>query len=187
MPRIIRNIVEQFRMSSREFSNVKTLAVCGMMAAIGVVLGYFTIPIGDYLKIGFSSIPNQCVYALFGPAVGCAFGGILDILKFIIKPTGAFFPGFTLNAMIAGVIYGIAYYKHELTYKRIFIAELITAVIVNMLLNTLWLSMMYGKAFMVLLPPRVIKNLIQVPVNAFVFFTISKVLQNFRILNMMQN
>lgn len=34
------------------------------------------------------------------------FGGALDVLKYIIKPTGPFFFGFTFDAMLSGIIYG---------------------------------------------------------------------------------
>ena len=44
---------------------------------------------------------------LFGPVVGGIMGGIGDILKFLIKPTGPYFFGYTLNAMLGPVIYGI--------------------------------------------------------------------------------
>ena len=148
-----------------------------MFGAISVVLGYFTLVIGDYIKIGFSSIANQFVYYLFGPVVGGAFGGALDILKYLIKPTGAFFPGFTFGAVVAGVLYGMFLYKKQLTLRRILAAELVVSIVCNMLLGTLWLSMLYGKAFMLLLPMRVFKNLIMWPINSMLFFTIGKALE----------
>lgn len=145
-----------------------------MFAAVGVVLGYFTLSIGNYLKIGFSSLPNQCVFALFGPAVGMVFGGLLDVLKYFIRPTGPYFPGFTLNAMIAGLIYGTSYYRKPLSFTRILITELIVSLVCNILLNTLWLTILYGEITRVLLIQRVIKNLIQVPITAGIFYLIGK-------------
>ena len=35
---------------------VKTVAVLGMFGAVSVILGALTIAIGDYIKIGFSTI-----------------------------------------------------------------------------------------------------------------------------------
>ena len=92
-----------FTDSYRELKKVRTVTVMAMFAAISVVLGYFTVAVGDYIKIGFASVVNQFVYFLFGPVAGGIFGGALDILKYFIKPTGAFFPGFTFGAMVAGV------------------------------------------------------------------------------------
>ena len=172
--KVIKNLISQFKNSYGEFKSTRMITTCAMFAALGVIIGSFTISFGNYMKIGFSSIANQCVYALYGPVVGFAFGGMLDILKYIIKPTGPFFFGFTFNAMLAGAIYGVSFYKKTLTFKRILITELIVAITVNIVLNTLWISVLYGKGFIALLPMRVIKNLIQWPFNAFVFFMVSK-------------
>ena len=98
----MKKLATLFTDSWNEFHQVRTITTAAMFGAISVVLGYFTIAIGDYIKIGFSTICNQFVYYLFGPVVGGFFGGALDVLKFLIKPTGAFFPGFTIGAMIGG-------------------------------------------------------------------------------------
>lgn len=166
-----------FRNSMEEFKHVNTVTVMAMFAAISVVLGYFTLVLGDYLKIGFSTIANQFVYYLFGPVAGGLFGGTLDILKYIIHPTGAFFPGFTISAMVGGVLYGCFLYKRPISFWRVLAAELTVSIICNMLLGTLWLSMLYGKAFMALLPMRVFKNIMMWPVNSILFYTIGKTLE----------
>ena len=166
-----------FRDSMEEFKHVNTVTVMAMFAAISVVLGYFTLVLGDYLKIGFSTIANQFVYYLFGPVAGGLFGGTLDILKYIIHPTGAFFPGFTISAMVGGVLYGCFLYKRPISFWRVLAAELTVSIICNMLLGTLWLSMLYGKAFMALLPMRVFKIIMMWPVNSILFYTIGKTLE----------
>ena len=156
---------------------VRNLTVIGMLAAISVVLGYFSIDLTSYIKIGFAPIANQFVYYLFGPTVGVCYGFAIDMLKYFIKPTGQWFPGFTLNAMLGGLIYGMILYKKPISLPRILIAKLVVVVLINMLLNTLWLSMLYGKAFMVLLPPRVVKNLVMWPIDAVLFWSIAKVVE----------
>ena len=166
-----------FRDSMEEFKHVNTVTVMAMFAAISVVLGYFTLVLGDFLKIGFSTIANLFVYYLFGPVAGGLFGGALDILKYIIRPTGAFFPGFTISAMVGGVLYGCFLYKRPISFWRVLAAELTVSIICNMLLGTLWLSMLYGKAFMALLPMRVFKNIMMWPVNSILFYTIGKTLE----------
>lgn len=166
-----------FTDSYKEFRQVKTVTVAAMFGAISAVLGYFTIEIGSFVKIGFSTIANQFVYYLFGPVVGCAFGGSLDIIKYLIKPTGEFFPGFTLTAMVGGLLYGFFLYKKPLTLRRILITELIVSMVCNVLMSTLWLSMLYGKGFMVLLPMRALKNLLMWPINAMIFYTVAKTVE----------
>lgn len=156
---------------------VKTVTVLGMFGAISILLGAMTVAIGDYIKIGFSTIANQFVYYLFGPVVGAIFGGTLDILKFIVKPTGAFFPGWTVSAAVAGVLYGLFLYRRPLKLWRVLAAELTVSVICNMLLGTLWLNIMYGQAFFAILPMRVLKNLIMWPINSVIFYTIAWTLE----------
>ncbi len=157
---------------------VKTVTILGMFGAISIILGALTLAIGDYIKIGFSSIANQFVYYLFGPTIGGLFGGALDILKYIVKPTGAFFPGWTVSAMAAGVLYGCFLYKRPLSFRRVLAAELTVSVVCNMLLGTLWLTVMYQKGFWALLPMRVLKNLIMWPVNSVLFYSLAWVMEH---------
>jgi ECF transporter S component (folate family) len=173
----MKKISALFTDSYHEFRNVRTLTTAAMFAAISVVLGYFTIVLGDYIKIGFATVANQFVYLLFGPVVGTFFGGALDILKYLIKPTGPYFPGFTISAAIGGLIYGMILYQRPISLKRILIAELIVSIVCNMLLGTYWLTVMYGKGFLAILPMRVFKNLIMWPINSMIFYTIGKTLE----------
>ena len=46
-------------------------------------------------------------------------------------------------AMLVAFIYGCFYYKYKLTFRRVLIAKLVVILAVNILLNTLWLDMLY--------------------------------------------
>ena len=162
--------------SSREFKKVTTITTCAMFGALSVVLGYYSFKITPNLKIGFGSIPNMLVDYLFGPVVGSLFGGGMDIIKFMLKPDGGFMPGFTFNAMLAAFIYGLFLYKKPLSLKRMLAAKLVVAVLCNILLGTLWLSMINGKGYLALLPARAVKNLIQWPVDSLIFVLVAKTL-----------
>jgi ECF transporter S component (folate family) len=165
--------------SSDAFQQLKithNLVLCGLMAALAVVLNYTTsIFITPNIRIGFSGLPNRVVEYLFGPCIGAVFGGMLDILKYLLKPDGgAFFFGYTFNVMVAGIIYGTILYRRPVRLWRIFIAEFLTKAIVNCGLNTLWLAVMNGNAFLAILPARVIKNIIMLPIDtAILFFTLT--------------
>lgn len=167
-----------YRDSYRELKNVKTLTTAAMFLAIAVVLGYFTIEAGPYLKIGFGTVANQFVYFMFGPVVGGFYGGVLDLVKYIVKPTGAFFPGFTFNAILAGIIYGTFLYHRPLTFKRTLFVHLVVILVCNVFFNTLWLSMMSGKGMLALMPIRLMKNLIMWPIDTLIFFAIAKKMES---------
>ncbi len=161
--------------SLREFKNLRNVVFCGMMAAIAIILGYVaTIRIGQYIRIGFSGLPNQVVDYLFGPAIGAMFGAALDIIKWFLQPTGDFFPGFTISAALGGIIYGFAFYKKNVTVLRVFSAQLIVKIFVNICLNSLWLKMLYDQAILALLPGRILSNAIMLPIDTFITYVMLK-------------
>ena len=139
----MKKLATLYTQSSQEIRKTRTIASCAMLAAVAIVLGYFSIELGNSLRIGFSSVPNRLVDYLFGPVVGAYFGGLLDILKYIIKPTGTFFPGFTFDAMLAGVICGSVLYGRKLTLGRVFLAKFLVLIICNVFFNTLWISIRF--------------------------------------------
>lgn len=167
----MKKMKELYLSSMRELASPKNLALCGVMGALSMVLGIVaSIQIGPYIKIGFSGLPNRIVECLFGPVIGCIFGGTMDILKFIAKPDGPFFFGFTFDAMLAGILYGSILYKKPVTIPRVFVAELVAKVIVNCGFNTLWISVLYGKGFLAILPMRLLKNAIMLPIDTIITF-----------------
>jgi ECF transporter S component (folate family) len=162
----MKKIKELYANSLKEFASTRNLALIGMMGALAIVLSLVaSISIGPYIKIGFSGLPNRIVETLFGPVVGCIFGGAMDIIKYMIKPDGPFFFGFTFDAMLAGVIYGTILYRRPVSIKRILVADFLVKAIVNCGFNTLWISVLYGKAFLALLPLRLLKNIIMLPID----------------------
>lgn len=173
----MKKIIWIYSDSLKELFVTKNVVLCGLLAALAVVLSMVaSIDFGPYIRIGFSGLPNRVVECLFGPVAGCLFGGMLDVLKYILKPSGPFFFGFTLDVMLAGLIYGTILYQKPVTVKRIAAAEFLAKLVVNCLLNTLWISMLYGKGFFALLPLRILKNAIMLPIDSCIlYFTLTYV------------
>ncbi len=163
--------------SYHEFKNVSTVTTCAMFGAMSVVLGYYSIRVTPNLKIGLGALPNELVDYLFGPVVGCLFGGAMDVVKYLIKPDGGFMFGFTFNAMLAAFIYGLFLYKRPLSLRRMLAAKLIVVILCNIILGTYWLSLLNGKGYLAILPARIIKNLIQWPVDSLLFILVAKALE----------
>ena len=109
----MKKFVTLFTDSARELKSVRTITTMAMLAAVAVILGYFSIEYGQFIRIGFSGIPNGIVDYLFGPVAGAVFHGALDIIKYLMKPTGPFCPQLTLVVMLAGVLYGCFFYKKK--------------------------------------------------------------------------
>ena len=153
--------------SSREFKKVTTITTCAMFGALSVVLGYYSFKITPNLKIGFGSIPNMLVDYLFGPVVGMMAGVCTDVLGYFAGnlSMGAYFPGYTLTAVVGGLIWGLWLYPRKITVWRAIGAKTCINLFCNICLNTLWLTVTGGKAMSVLLVTRVPKNLILLPIE----------------------
>ena len=171
--RTVSRIMGNWTDSARELGRLKSVVICGIMAALAVVLSFTgTIRIGSYIRIGLSGVPERMVNFLYGPVVGGIFGAMLDILEYIVTPSGAFFPGFTISAALTGILYGAFLYKRKLTVWSVLIPEILVRVFVNLILNTYWLTILYGEGFFVLLPGRVASNLIQIPFETALIYLV---------------
>ncbi len=163
-----------FKASYQELKSIRCITIIAMLGAVSIVLGSLVFMVGDFLKVGFNFLPNEFVYYLFGPVVGVVYGAALDILTFIVRPTGPFFFGFTLSAIITGLIYGAILYKRPLSMKRILLANLVQLVVIHLLLNTYWLTMLYGYNYIAILPIRALKALIMLPVETIMLYMVIK-------------
>ena len=171
----MKKLAALFTASAQEFKKVRTICMCGVFAALAIVLSYVTsIQISEHLKVGFSGLPNEFVDFMFGPAVGSIFAAALDILKFLLKPTGGFIPGLTLNAFLAGLIYGVFLYRKPISFWRILAAKLTVGLVINVVLGTYWLSGYYGWPYWSRLPDRILSNVIAWPVDTVLLYVLLK-------------
>ena len=111
----------------------------------------------------------------------------MDILGFLIKPSGGYLPGFTLSAILGGVLYGMFFYKRKMTLPRILLAQFVVMLVCNIFLGTLWLDIYYGKAFFAILPMRVLKNVIQWPINSFLLYFIVQALEKAGVMRVLKS
>lgn len=166
--------------SSKELKNVKNLVTASLLITIKLILDLFTIQITPVIHLDFEFLATTSICMLFGPIVGAICGGISDIINYLINPKGMFFPGFTVSAMLIGMIYGALLYKRKITITRCILANVLVVIIVDILLNTFWLSLLYGKAFYLLLPARTLKNIIMIPINVSMIYFILKLVNRIK-------
>lgn len=158
--------------SIRQLKKVETIVVNALLLSMNTVLGFYSIKIGEFIRIGFSFLTLAMAGMLYGPVIGGLFGGLGDIINYIIKPSGPYFPGFTINGILTGVIYGILFYQKKITLKRTIVAKLIITIFIDLILTTFWLSILYGQAFMVLLPMRIVKSTIMFPIEVTLLYVV---------------
>ncbi len=135
--------------SAKELKNVYPLAAVAMLLALRIVLGFFanaTLPFfGNSVKISGAFLPIAATGAMFGPIPAALVGALGDIISFIMQPAaGGYFPGFTINGLLTGFIYGCAFYKSKVTMPRTIIAWLVNMVAVETFLSAFWLYILYG-------------------------------------------
>lgn len=156
----------RFSDSLHSLSRTQTITTAGLLLAIQMVLSsYGVIEVSDSLKISLAHLAVAPTAILFGPVVAGLQGALSDVLGFLLKPSGPYFPGFTLSAALLGVIYGLLLYKTRRTVWQIIAARVLVCVLINITLNTLFLTMLYGPSRLATLPIRVMKNLIQLPID----------------------
>lgn len=169
----MKKMKELYLNSLKEFATPRNLTLCGLMCALAIVLNLTVrIDLGNYIRISFSGLANRIVEFILGPIIGCIFGAVTDILNFIVKPVGAFFPGFTFDKMLEGLIFGMILYKKPLSIPRVFSAQLLVKLIINCGFNTLWMCVLYGQTVKAILPLRLVKNAIMLPIDTLITFLV---------------
>ena len=152
----------------------EVIVVTGFMIALSVVLSKLISINISFLRIGFGFLPIAVLAIMYGPVIAAIGYGAADLLGAWLLPTGTFFPGFTVSAVLTGLIFGWILYKKEVTIIRALIASALVCLIVNLLLNTWWLTFLIGKGFKVLLASRAVKEIVAIPVMALLIVAIDK-------------
>ena len=161
-------------------SDIHVLTSAALLSAIAIILGFFKIPVTQVIEIRFAMLPIAVAGSLFGPVIGGAVGMVSDIGGYIVKPTGPFFPGFTITSLVSGVIFGLFLYRHKPTVKRILISQIVYTLVCGIILNSIWLSMLYGNGFIPVLTARLVKELVMIPINTLMLVTIMEPVKRFR-------
>ena len=171
---------ESFRASAQSLKSPRTLAGAAVLIALNLVLNQATIPVSAYLEIGFDFLATVAIAFMYGPVVAATSGVVTDLMGYMLRPNGAWFPGFTINAILLGILYGLAYYRKPVKLTRIIVVKLIVTVVFNLFLTPLWLSMMYGKAFVLLSGLRLIKNIVKFPVDVALLWVVLRTLDKIK-------
>lgn len=118
-----------------------TLVCLALLIAIQVVLARFAvIPLmGGNLRFSISFIPVVIAARCFGILPAMAVYGLGDFIGAIAFPTtGAYFPGFTVTAVISGFIFGV-FLSKKASLPRIIGSVVSSQIFCSLLLNSFWL------------------------------------------------
>ena len=154
-------------MNKKRNNNLITLTCLALLTAMQIILArYLAIPVTESMRFTTSFIPVVIAARRFGVVGGMAVYGVGDFLGAIIFPAGgAFFPGFTVTAVISGLIYGLFLSKKG-GIVRIVLSVLTSQIVCTLLMNSYWLSMLYGSEFSAIfvsrIPQALIMSIIQI-------------------------
>ncbi|MGX7347793.1 folate family ECF transporter S component [Aerococcus vaginalis] len=154
------------------------IALVALFMALNIVLTRFSIPLGQNNRISFGFLSSVLLGFFFGPWVaGFAVAGN-DLLKsFLFGTSGGFFIGFTLNAFLGGMFYGLFLHRKEVKWYHMALAVLCNSVITNIILGTLWIHIMYGTPIIALLVTRVPQNIIMGIARFVIMFVVINISQ----------
>ena len=130
-----------------------------MLIALCVVLDRLS-AMNEFFKVGLGFVPVVIAAILYGPATSALVYGLADFIAANLFPKGAYFPGFTLSAILMGAIYGLFLYEWKrgrttcvckgklsavLRYLWRVVMPTLLCSAVGMFLTTYWITILSGK------------------------------------------
>lgn len=154
------------------------LCTLGMLLALTVIMSvFFTLRIGEAIKLPTKFLPISVAAMLYGPVFGGVVGALADILAYIVNPVAAFMPQITLVEFLYGFSYGIFLKncsKSPKGYALAFLCVLFQIVFLHILLTSYLLlpvtGVSFAKTLIMRLPAAGINCIIQL---VGLFFTVS--------------
>ena len=163
---------------------LRRLTVTGMMIALEIVLSRYASISFPTFKIGFYFLPMTIVAILYGPIYSSIAWGLTDIIGAMLFPTGSFFFGFTISAVLNGLIFGIFLYKNHTKIQRVLLAVGIASTLISVGCDTVWLIMYFAiisvnKLPIAILTDRIIRSAVMIPVEVVTIAATGKLLSDF--------
>ncbi|MEX0975277.1 MAG: folate family ECF transporter S component [Bacillota bacterium] len=158
---------------------LRPLIIAALMSALSVVLTRFAsvrVTIGgvEGIRIGLGALPNILGGVILGPLYGALSGGVADVVGFMLSPLGGYMPHFTLTAALTGAIPAVVYrvlqpgQRTSAGLLPLGIAVAAGTVLVSWGLTPYFLHSLFGLDLRVILLPRIVAGIIEVPVYAFI-------------------
>ena len=156
-------------------TKLKKVILAGLLLAAAIVFNRFLSIKTPIVVISFGFIPKIIIATMFGPWWSMLLFGLADLIGALLFPFGAYFVGYTASAVISGFIYGIFLHRKKKVSAKTYLWKLIVAcllsnLICNLLLNSVWIYVTTKKAISVILPTRIVKELVTVPIYVAIMF-----------------
>lgn len=166
-----------WREAAARLKSTRVLAVSALLVAVTVAISqvYIPLPVNN-LHIFFDYMPKALCAVVCGPAAAMGVGFVMDILGFVLHPFGAFFPGYTVSTMAAMELYALGLYRQKPTVLRLAATKLAVNLVCNVLLNSIWNTVLYSKGFWIYVSSGLVKNLLLWPVETAMLVLVFRLL-----------
>ena len=164
----------------------KKIILSAMLLSLIIVLSRFLSIKTSLLVISLNFIPIMISAIYLGPKYTCIIAGLGDLIGAILFPFGAYFPGFTISSALMGFIYGIFLYTNpnkktkDITFIiKLIISSIIVLFGIKIFLESAFLNLLYGKAYIVVVSTRLITQAIMLPIQVVTIYMLNKSLMPF--------
>ena len=160
-------------------TRTKAIVYLGLLIALHIILSRFVSINAWNIKIGFAFVATFIGAYLYGPVGGMIVGGLGDFLGAILFPIGPYFPGFTLNCALTGLVFGLLLYKNQ-SKLRIGIAVAIDQLIIALWITSYWISFLYGSPYWPVVASRIVQVVIMIIVQYVSIYGIIKIMDRIK-------
>ena len=164
--------MENITQKKRFTFTTEQIAVLGVLMGLRIALSRLSIMIGPNNRLAFGFIIAAIIGMLFGPWVAGIAGVGTDLLTTFLFGTqgGPFFIGFTFTAFVGGAVYGLFLHRKEVKWYHILLAVVVNSIMTNLVMNTIWVNMLFGTPIKILLATRIPQNLIMAPIRFIIIY-----------------
>lgn len=131
-----------WKLAVRPLIKVKDITTIAMLFALMLVCKLIPLPSGfGNLGISFTYLFFAIISLIYGPVYGFIIGIFSDVIGYFL-PTGGggmFNFGYTLQAALTGMIYGLCFYKTKVSFSKV----LFSRFLVNIFMNAIYGSFLY--------------------------------------------
>ena len=163
-------------------NKTKKIILSALFIAATIVLGRILSIRTSIITIGFSFVPIMLSAIILGPKYSTFIATISDIIGALLLPTGSYYVGFTVTSFLTSLTYGLILYGKEFKLdqnftKRLIISSILVTLLYNGVLNTIWIILINKGASKIVVPVRIIKQLIMVPIKVVTILSLCKVFE----------
>lgn len=156
--------------------SLRRFVFLGLFTAATLLLTFVFSIQTAFLRLSFSFLPIALCGLYFGGTAAGLMTAAAGFLGTAVFGLGPFFPGFLLTDFATGFLFGRVLCGHPVTVRRTACAFFLVAAVVNLGMQTVWLSLFYGRAWEAFFLPRLVKNLLWPPVQVMLFCAAARAL-----------